>query len=462
MTFSCQAKGRVGRRPHDDLSAGHALADVVVGLTLQHQAQAGGAPGAEALAGAPLEAQLDGARREALEAVTAGDLAGDAGADGEVAVADGGRYVHRLAPFDGGEDLWEELLVQRRIGSVVALLNVAPRRDVGRVDVDEDGVPGQAAAAMAGGQAAGHQQVHPADDVVQAGVAQDGQDVAHLLGHEGEVVDDHLRRAAKAPLDEVLALRGDAGGTGVEVALAGHVAAQGDDGRRAEAELLGAQHRGHHHVAAGLDAAVGAQADATAQAVEHQHLLRLGQAQLPGAAGVLDRGERRGAGAAVHAADLDVVGVGLGDARRDGADAALGHQLDADASARVGLLQVVDELGQVFDAVDVVVRRRRDERDAGDGVADAGDELGHLVAGELAALAGLGTLRDLDLELVGHGQVLGGHPEAGGRHLLDSAVGRIAVVQRLVPAVILAALAGVAAGAHAVHGQWPGSCGRPG
>ena len=49
----------------------------------------------------------------------------------------------------------------------------------------------------------------------------------------------------------------------------------------ADAELLGAQHGGDHDVAPGLDAAIGAQLHAVAQAVERQHLVRLGQPHLP-------------------------------------------------------------------------------------------------------------------------------------------------------------------------------------
>ena len=75
------------------------------------------------------------------------------------------------------------------------------------------------------------------------------------------------------------------------------------------------------HVAAGLQLAVGLDDDAAAQVVEQQHLVRLGQAQLPGNARVLDAGQRRGAGAAVVAADQHHVGLGLGHARGDGAHA---------------------------------------------------------------------------------------------------------------------------------------------
>src|ERR1041384_7287072 len=49
----------------------------------------------------------------------------------------------------------------------------------------------------------------------------------------------------------------------------------------------------------------------------------------------------------------------------------------------------------------IVLRRRGDEADAGGGVADFADVGIDLVAGELAAFAGLGALGHFDLELVG-------------------------------------------------------------
>ena len=111
--------------------------------------------------------------------------------------------------------------------------------------------------------------------------------------------------------------------------------------------------------------------------------------------------QRRGAGAAVVAGDDDVVGLRLGDAGGDRADADLGDQLDADARLLVRVLQVVDQLRQVLDRIDVVVRRRRDQADARHRVAQPADVLADLAAGQLAALARLGALRHLDLQLVG-------------------------------------------------------------
>ena len=95
-------------------------------------------------------------------------------------------------------------------------------------------------------------------------------------------------------------LRGDAHRAGIQMALAHHDAAHGDQRRGGEAELFRAQQRGDGHVAAGLQLAIGLHADAAAQIVHHQHLLRFGEAQFPRDAGVLDGTERRSAGAAAY------------------------------------------------------------------------------------------------------------------------------------------------------------------
>src|SRR6185436_5489762 len=76
-----------------------------------------------------------------------------------------------------------------------------------------------------------------------------------------------------------------------------------------------------------------------------------------------------------------------------------------------------------------------------------------LVPGQLAALAGLGALRHLDLQLVGVDEVLAGDAEAARGHLLDGAALRVAVGHRQEPLGVLAALAGVRLAAQAVHGN---------
>ena len=54
-----------------------------------------------------------------------------------------------------------------------------------------------------------------------------------------------------------------------------------------------------------------------------------------------------------------------------------GH-LDRDAGVGVGGLEFVDQFGEVFDRVEVVVVARADQVGAGGGVTRGGDLLGHL------------------------------------------------------------------------------------
>ena len=165
-------------------------------------------------------------------------------------------------------------------------------------------------------------------------IAHRGHHLAHFFGDEEEEVDDVLGLALEA-LAQHRVLRRDADRAGVEVALAHHDAAGRDQRRGREAELVGAEQRADHDVAAGADAAVDLHRDAPAQPVGDERLVGFGEADLPRGAGMLDRGERRSAGAAFEARDGDVIGARLGDAGRDRADADLGDELHRDAA--VGL-----------------------------------------------------------------------------------------------------------------------------
>ena len=148
-----------------------------------------------------------------------------------------------------------------------------------------------------------------------------------------------------------------------------------------------------------------------------------------------------------------MVGAALGDARRHGADAHFRHQLDRDAGGAVDAFQVADQLRQVFDGIDVVVRRRRDQSDARRGMAHLGDILVDLVAGQLAAFAGLGALGHLDLDVVGNDQIYGGDTEAARRDLLGVRAHRVAIGHGHETIRFLAAFAGVGTAADAVHGD---------
>src|SRR5271170_5009406 len=73
------------------------------------------------------------------------------------------------------------------------------------------------------------------------------------------------------------------------------------------------------------------------------------------------------------------------------------------------------------------------------------------MTGKLAALARLGPLRHLDLQLVRVDQVMTGDAETRRRHLLDRTAAEVAVGVAHKPRRILAAFAGVALAADPVH-----------
>ena len=61
------------------------------------------------------------------------------------------------------------------------------------------------------------------------------------------------------------------------------------------------------------------------------------------------------------------------DAGGDRADADFRNELHADARVVIRVLQVVNQLGQIFDRINVVMRRRRNQADAGRRMTDLGN-----------------------------------------------------------------------------------------
>ena len=277
-------------------------------------------------------------------------------------------------------------------------------------------------------------------------------DLAQFLGNEEEIVDDMLRRAGEA-LAQNRVLRRNADRTGVEMALAHHQAARGNQRRRGKAEFVRAQKRRDCDIAPGAHSAVHLHGNAPAKSVEHQGLLGFRQADFPRAPGMGGRGQRRRPGAAVETRNRHMIGSAFGDARRHRAHADFGHQLHRNARFGVDALQVADELRQILDGVDIVMRRRRDQSHARRRMAHPGDVLVHLGAGQLPAFAGLGPLCHLDLDIVGIDQIFRRHAEASRRHLYDGRAYRIAIGERLEAVGFLPALAGIGARADAIHGN---------
>jgi hypothetical protein len=169
--------------------------------------------------------------------------------------------------------------------------------------------------------------------------------LAHLLGEELEERLDELRLAVE-PLAQLRVLRGDADRAGVEVADAHHDAAETTSGAVAKPYSSGAEQRAMTTSRPVLSWPSTCTTIRSRRPLSSSVCCVSARPELPRRAGVLERGQGRGAGAAVVAGDEHDVGVRLGHAGRDRADADLGDELDVDPRAVVGVLEVVDELAR--------------------------------------------------------------------------------------------------------------------
>ena len=87
---------------------------------------------------------------------------------------------------------------------------------------------------------AGAEAVVPAGEIAERTGAKLREAIADLFGERTEISDDHFRFAIEASA-EFFVLGGDADGAGVEMALAGHDAADGEERGGAETEFIGAE-----------------------------------------------------------------------------------------------------------------------------------------------------------------------------------------------------------------------------
>ena len=308
---------RAGREPHHQLAAAETFADEVVGQAFEHELSCRRREGAEGLA----------RRRRQLED---GDEAGSSRGLARISAISPARRAPKGAIFVARPRLRGRTACLLRMRRRARLHPCVIHRCVRSGRMLRSSLP------SAGGHRRAAQAVVQVELAVEADLlkqigAADGRSsegrpssASMTLQVSGELLEetDKVFGLATELGAQLGLLRGDAGGTGVEMTLARHVATERDEHRGAEGELVGAEQRGDDDVTCRAQAAIGAQAHAAAQAVLDEHLLRFSDAQLPGIAGVLDAGERRCAGASGVAGDDDVVGIGLGDAGGDGSDSA--------------------------------------------------------------------------------------------------------------------------------------------
>ena len=208
--------------------------------------------------------------------------------DRTVRVADLECEPHRLALVDRRRGRVDQAMIERTRETVVLRLAPVTRDFGGHWRLVEHAREIEALRLPVRDTLAHVEEVAAADHLRQRTEAELRHDLAQFLGHEEEVVDDVLGLAAEAPAQYRI-LRRDTHRARVQVTLAHHDAAFDDERRGREAELVGAEQRADRDVAAGLHLAVDLHGDAPPQPIQHERLLRLGEAEFPWRARMLDR-----------------------------------------------------------------------------------------------------------------------------------------------------------------------------
>ena len=146
-----------------------------------------------------------------------------------------------------------------------------------------------------------------------------------------------------------------------------------------------------------------------------------------------------------------MIGLRLRHASGNSAYAHFGDEFHRNARRWLHVLKIVDQLSEVFDRINVVVRRGRDKAHTRRRVAHRANALVDLVTRQLPAFTRLCALRHLDLDIVGICEILSRHTKAARGDLLDAAAHRVAVFHGLETEWFLAAFTRVRAPANTVH-----------
>ena len=274
-----------------DPAAVHALADVIIRLTLEPNIHPLHQEGTEALPGSATEGQIE-LSVETTVAMALGDFTSQSGADTAVGVDDLHTAAERAMALHRSHQLRirQQLILKDRAIAMGLGTVAKPGAILSTMDRSEQA--GQVHTLGLGQlDRSGLEQIGASNQIFKAAHTQQAHQLTNFLSHVPEEVDDMLGDAGET-FAQVLLLRGHTDRAVVGVANTGHHAAFGDHGDRTEAVLLRTKERSDHHVPAGFEATIGPQQHPFSQTVLQQSAMHLGQAQLPGAARMLDRAER--------------------------------------------------------------------------------------------------------------------------------------------------------------------------
>ena len=306
--------------------------------------------------------------------------------------------------------------------------------------------------------AAQTQEFHFAHHFIDGTEAQFSHDAAQVFGQKAEEVDDVFRLAAEA-LAQFGVLGRNAYRASIHVAFAHHDATFYHECGGSNAPFFGAQEGGYGDVFTCTQLAIRLYHYPVAQFIAQQGVVGLGQAQFPGQTRVTNRSQRRSARSSIVARDQNGIGVRFGYPRSNDPYSRFRHEFDVDARSRVGIFEVKNQLRQILNGINIVVRRRRNQAYPWCGMPYAANPFIHFMAGQLPTFTRLGTLRHFDLQFSSVAEVITGYSKTTGSHLFDGRTFPIAIFFGFKADLVFTAFATVAFAANTVHGNGQGRVG---
>ena len=238
---------------------------------------------------------------------------------------------------------------------------------------------------------------------------------------------DNVFRLSLELLAQLRILRGDAHRAGIEMTLAHHDAADRNQRRRCETILFGAKEGGNHNISTGFRLPSVSTLMRLRRSLSSESLLCLRETQFPRHTRMFDGSQGRRAGAASMSADQQYIRARFCHAGCLSFRRQLRPRVLRDSRLRIDVFRVVNQLRKIFDRIDIVMWRWRDQADPGNRVPQPRDHFVDFVPRKLPAFAGLRTLRHLDLQFVSIHQIVCSHTKTRRGHLLDRAAPRVAV-----------------------------------
>jgi len=293
----------IGVRDDNDLAAMHALANVVICLSRKPNVQARQNKSSEGLPGASMEVDINLAL-EPRVAMGSGDVPGEHSTGASVRIFDvkvgGGLsiivtdyllHICRLAYLAvqirakfvdvNVRILGDQLPINAGTKEGTVVLAV---RNAAKELVNVDPITLGNAFNLLGALL---QKIGTPDEILELGITQVGHQLSNFLGNKLEEVDDVLGSTWEF-LSKLLFLTGYSDGACVKMADAGHDAALGNHGNRAETKLFGSHHSSDGNVPPSTDTSINANGHAVTETVVEKGRMGLGKTKLPRAACILD------------------------------------------------------------------------------------------------------------------------------------------------------------------------------